>query len=1118
MAALFAVVALAPLGVTGAQVHLPLGPFGSANQPAFVEATAVAIDQASGDVLVADLAAQTLSRFHEDGTPADFSALGANVIDGHAGGEDATPQGEILARASPSQVPIIPNEVQIAVDSSGGVTDGDIYLTDSRHRVIDVFSSAGKYLGQVSESLEGPLGVACGVAVDQNGTLYVGDFKGKIHKYLPSANPPLTADNVANFSMTRPCTMAAGAGASAGALFATEYVSASEGGLGHVFKLDATTGAVLYEVTADQTTTIGIDPGTGRLFTATGKAVREYDVSGAAKASLFSTLPFETEAFGVAANETTGNVYVSLRGEAMLEEFTGLITLPLASTEAATGVGGGQAVLRGAISADGGPPAGCAFEYVEASAKGFEGAASVPCSPAGPFTGTTTSAVSAALSGLGEATYRFRLVASNENGNSFGQALLLSTESANGLPDGRAYEMVSPPAKAGEVIPPEAKGILNGSCLECLPGGDVAKMPMQASAAGDAVAFEGQAFGGGFAAGPNQYLAARSAGGWASASKSLPQYLSFIAFEEQGQGFLAFSGDLSRAVIMQVEPSLSPLAPPNFANLYRWEQGAALVPVVRSEPPQRLPGFGGGLADDRFIVVYAGANAGTPLSPAFGHLVLEANDALSEASAFAPAAPEVSATERNLYESVGEELRLVNVLPDGSAAPDAVIGSGRLLLTHPQNEGPDFDRAISADGSRIFWSRKSDGQVFVRLNGEQTREIPDHVGKYLTAAADGSEVLLTNGRVYGDLEAEPPAEAADLTQGLGGFEGILGSSEDLSRVYFVDSEVLTGGEENANEEAAEPGAHNLYAWHQEGETATTQFIGRLLGTDNEPGGALSRVGDWHPQPAYRTAQVTPNGLHLAFMSGARLTGYDNNQANGEGCRSGAKVDTECSQVFEYEAETGGLSCASCNPSGEAPLGKSNLSLIDNESPTTFFPQPHNLTANGRLFFESQDALSPHDTNGHIQDVYEWEPSGVGSCTRARGCVSLISSGHSPNDSQFLDATPSGDDAFFITREQLLPQDKDEYLDLYDARVAGGLPTAGTAPCGGEACRGAAAAAPAVPSAASTGASAGNPKAPAKCKKGYVKKNGRCVRKPSKHKKKPHKHSRRTAGKDRGGAR
>ena len=201
---------------------------------------------------------------------------------------------------------------------------------------------------------------------------------------------------------------------------------------------------------------------------------------------------------------------------------------------------------------------------------------------------------------------------------------------------------------------------------------------------------------------------------------------------------------------------------------------------------------------------------------------------------------------------------------------------------------------------------------------------------------------------------------------------------------------------------------------------------------------------------------------------------------------------------------GSLTCVSCNPTGERPLGYSNLSLIDFGSRATFLPQPNNLTAEGqgRLFFESQDTLSNHDNNGHIQDVYEWEQDGVGSCPQVEGCVSLISSGHSGNDSQFLNATPSGDDVFIVTRERLLPRrDKDDYLDLYDARVGGGIPESVEAPCEGEACKEPLASQPAEHAPTSSSfVGPGNSSPP--CRAGFVKRGAKCVKK-HRHGKKKH---------------
>ena len=181
------------------------------------------------------------------------------------------------------------------------------------------------------------------------------------------------------------------------------------------------------------------------------------------------------------------------------------------------------------------------------------------------------------------------------------------------------------------------------------------------------------------------------------------------------------------------------------------------------------------------------------------------------------------------------------------------------------------------------------------------------------------------------------------------------------------------------------------------------------------------------------------------------------------------------------------------------MGPSNLSLLGPGRPSAPpFPQPGNLSreGDGRLFFESLDALSPRDVNGNIQDVYQWEPNGVGSCERPDGCVSLISSGASPNDSMFLDSSHSGDDAFFITRQRLLPRDKDEQLDLYDARVGGGIEEPVVPSCVGEACAGPISAPPAQPSPGSGSFSDPNnpPKKPIHCKKGFVKKKGKCVKK------------------------
>jgi hypothetical protein len=1055
---------LAPSSASAAVTHPFLGSFGGAGGPSFTEAEAMAVDQSTGDLLVVDAGKRnpgegTISRFHPDGTPADFSALGTNVIDGHLGKPDETPQGGLRF--------VFAAETQVAVDNSGGATDGDIYVPQEEAKVIDIFAATGAKIGQLTESKEGKLNEPCGVAVDSSGNVYVGDFSGHIHRYTPSANPPVKADNTANFPFTGNCALTAGAGPTAGSIFPSHITSgcafdeSTETYHSCVSKLDSVTGEEKYKVDVGRIAIMTIDPATGRLFTASalgaeqgeGKIseVKEFDVSGPAEALPLTPIPPNGHNVeGIAVDGTSGNIYIARKGNPHIEVWGPAAQLPEAFTEPAS-QSGGIVTLHGVVNAAGGAPVTCVFQYVQGSVKGFEGATAVPCSPAGPFTGSSPVSVSATLTGLPEAGYRYRLLATGEHGSTEGQTLPFDTfELLSGLPDGRVYEMVSPPAKGGEVIPPDA--------AETLPAPNVARAPMQSAPDGLSVLYMGEPFSSGLSAESNEYIASRTPAGWGTQSLS-PSTVT--------GGYQGFSSDLSVGVLAEGGVPLSPQAPTRggtaFEDLYLVQAGV-FRPLITHEPPNRNP------AD--FSVDFAGANSGTGSVPAFEHLLFAGDDALTGAvPGLAPQAPETqqtgscrgTGTSCDLYEWVHGDLRLVNVLPgNATAASHAVIGSGQLPPGTKETQ-PDVDHAISADGSRVFWTGEDTGQTYARINGTATVEIPgpgtckESVPEgertcFLTASGDGSKVLLSNGQLYASNEAASAYEpAADLTQGAGGFQGILGAGEDLSHVYFVDTAILTGSEQNANGERGEAGHLNLYAWHE----GAVRFIGSLTPSDDAFG--LFLDGAWKPSPSMRLAQVTADGGHLAFMSRAPLTGFDN---------TGPCAGSRCFEVFEYAAASNTLTCASCASTGQAPLGDSFLSLIKvpegGGSPP--FRQPGNLSADGggRLFFLTSNVLSPRDTNGDVKDVYEWEPGGLGSCKRAAGCVYLISSGHSANESEFLDSTPSGDDAFFITREQLLRQDGNDQLDLYDARVGGGIPSGETPPCGGEACRGPLSTPPAPP--------------------------------------------------------
>jgi hypothetical protein len=625
--------------------------------------------------------------------------------------------------------------------------------------------------------------------------------------------------------------------------------------------------------------------------------------------------------------------------------------------------------------------------------------------------------VSAPVTGLLPGTkYYFRVVVSSHcnpevpgevcgvTGPGTGPAVSFTTFSlgGGGLPDGRVFEMVSPLVKnGGDVFPLSAS---TANCALCMPGVSKEHFPMQSTADGGRMVYEGDPFAvAGDAVSENEYLSVRGAGGGWGVPTDLSPVLEGKATP---QGYKGFSADLSRGVLYEIEQSFEG-APSGYPDLYLKDTvGGGLQPLV-TEAPSNVTG-------KEFALTFAGASSD------FSHVIFSSNGVLATESGLA--APPGG----GLYEWVNGSLRLVSILPGDTTEPGAVFGSG----------DPNFSHAISsADGSRVFWTDTNSGgghlgRVYVRVNGENTLEVPAG-GAFVTASVDGSRVLLSDGRVY-RIEGETVVEETDLTSGSGGFQGILGASDDLSTVYFVDTAVLTGVEENGEGATAKPGADNLY-FSQDG---SVRFVANLVGGDNatnlNQGEAASQTGDWSVAPSARTAQVTSDGRYVAFMSKAGLTPE-------------AASAPGVFEVYEFDAGTGRLVCGSCNPTGEPPIGPSTLGVpgrlgvSGQAEPTIGVSTPSNLSQNGRLFFDSYDQLSPADKNGGFEDVYEYEPNGLGTCGVSGGCVFLISSGQDDSNSSFVSATPSGGDVFFTTRSQLVPQDRDDLMDLYDARINGTPP-------------------------------------------------------------------------------
>jgi DNA-binding beta-propeller fold protein YncE len=380
--------------------------------------------------------------------------------------------------------------------------------------------------------------------------------------------------------------------------------------------------------------------------------------------------------------------------------------------------------------------------------------------------------------------------------------------------------------------------------------------------------------------------------------------------------------------------------------------------------------------------------------------------------------------------------------------------------------------------------------------------------RFLTASTDGETAIYFEEGLH---SFDVAGRKDTLVAGSG---SVLGASDDARRVYFASKEVLDGG--------AVAGKPNLYLY-EAGEPAGYTFIATLSEGDVEQD--TFRPSSTNPSPAIHLARVSPSGLTAAFTSNEpalaeAVAGYDNiDRASGE-------PDDE---IYRYDAATGQLACVSCNPSGARPIAQEPSGEVKGEPDVRWTAAriapwlntlygPRVLSEDGaRIFFEAFEPLVLSDTNGKV-DVYEWEQAGVGDCEdgstayveASGGCLVLISSGKSPADSEFVDASPDGHDVFIRTAESLLNWDPGQ-IDIYDARVDGGFPPPPGLPpgCEGEACQGSPEAPNDPTPASSTFEGAGNVQGEAtkpapRCAKGKVKRHGKCVAK--KHKK-PARHRR-----------
>jgi hypothetical protein len=1048
--------------------RLPIGKFGSFESP-----QGIAVDPLNGDVYVIDAGADTVSRYDSDLNPKPFTALGSKTIDGAGKGEcpaqstdcDETPEGGFSLADS--------NQDQVAIDRSGNpLTEGDIYITDSGSNTLNVFSAAGKYLGRIAAHGGDPFTQLCGVGVEPGGALDIGDASaGAIYRYEPSANPPLEADLAAELEAEQPCGLAVGVQATAGALFAAAH-------FGPVWKLDAG-GATRYQVGPSPARGPAIDAATGNLLIASGSKAYEYDASGEDEASLLGTFGAErfADAGGIGVDPNSGRAYVSYPSDGSVQVFGPPVTpppsvvlsphIPLSQT---------AVKLSGYVTPQG-LETTYRFEY------GSEDCAVAVCTvlPSGGAavgSGVDPVTVTQEATGLqAGATYHYRLVAENPGGSTTSEGNIFSTlepqpaldcpnqprreeQGADFLPDCRAYEQVSALSAAtrqgADVMTDtqRVRGATDGAAL-------------QFSTTAAAAETEGLTV-------TSDYLAVRNpVTGWAVHGAMPPQRsmtpIELINGEQPGYvGEL--SADLSKGVFLSnTLLSGEGANVSGLSNFYR--RGDLLNPGAGSY--ELLSDATSPLEPDlQSSPMLAGASAD------FSRILFESPMDLTADAAGLPSGP-------RLYFWDSGVLRLAGVLPaaEGGGPVAAQAGRGASQERYTPH-------TISADGSRftftadIPFSQAAEGSLYIRDVGPNPNPSDDTTTKvneseradgdpdgpqsatFWDATLDLSQIFFTSKEALTeDAPIESPAQeklyrySADAPQGkrltllsvdrnpAGGTaaqaDGVIGTSADGSYVYFVSSVQLVAG-------APAIATPRIFVWH-EGTVREVAVI--------ESGAEVEDIlgsESWQSEASW--ARVTPDGTHLAFIT----EGNEDSDPfdHGNGCKE--QASPRCLEIYVYDYESsagpGSLQCASCPRDGSIPTADASfnaLSSMQLRRGSSHMNRP--LSADGRYIgFSTAQPLAPGDLNDS-ENAYRFDI--------VTGSVALVSSGRPGESARFVEASADGRDVFIATRSSLLPGDRDENVDIYDARVDGGFaaPPPPAAPCESEQdCRPAAATADAAP--------------------------------------------------------
>jgi hypothetical protein len=382
--------------------------------------------------------------------------------------------------------------------------------------------------------------------------------------------------------------------------------------------------------------------------------------------------------------------------------------------------------------------------------------------------------------------------------------------------------------------------------------------------------------------------------------------------------------------------------------------------------------------------------------------------------------------------------------PPFNACEECQTGIG--TFRHPAvSEQPAEFAGASRDGSLAFFTTRQ--ELLSGAMGENLYEydFDNPEGHKVVRVSTGSEDPEVQGvaRVsengthayfvaHGVLTREArESEGGRCLAELGAPEKVEEEEKAHSSETKEEEEQNNGEEPKGSRCRPRLGGDNLYMFERDAADPAGRlaFVATLSSSDGGP------YGDWSGED-HRPVQATPDGQFLVFRSVADLTAGDTSAVP---------------EIFEYDAMSEALVRVSRGASDYEPQGTDSADEHAATIPSQGYASedvPPGAAANdlavsddgSTVVFEDSGALTAEALPAlGIGNVYEYYNTVGSGGPISEGDVYLISDGTNRLAVGLFGLDGSGDDVFFKTADQLVPQDTDTQYDIYDARVDGGFP-------------------------------------------------------------------------------